>query len=383
MSTYRNVALKRTFLILAFLPTMLVSQTSQAEETRIYHHQYNWKYPESVSPSTEDLLFPDPHTSHFYSKCFYYTGLLSNGYLYIIHLFHWKYGILDGWGIMTLVTDFEGNYYIYEGRIKNEDLQESRGAFSIRFNGSRFENSGDESSIYLKLEGFLLNIRLYNILPPWIPGDGYAYLAAGKDIYMRKAVPTPLARTQGFLVLGDKLFSASGWCYGDRSLTVMPLNRITFTSYAFRTFSEQQQGEDPWVLALLHYAPEDERSDLQIPMLLLARGNKWILTTKEYSITPELLAFDPDSPYPYPQRIHLRARGEENTLEGDFICDKLIYVSDIFQKLPPLFRSILSFFVKRPIIFRMAGHFEGTLAWPDGSVTNIRLSGQGDYSISR
>jgi hypothetical protein len=115
----------------------------------------------------------------------------------------------------------------------------------------------------------------------------------------------------------------------------------------------------------------------------MAYGREWIFTTKDYQLSFEDLVSDSDSPSSYPSRIHLSAWSRGYFLEGDFMRDRLIHTSDVFEKLPALLRAIASIFLKRPVLFRMVGHFEGSLVKPDGSVESLRLAGQGDYFTVR
>ena len=54
------------------------------------------------------LLFSDPDTSYYTSRSYYYTGLSSDGYAYVINVFHWNYAWFDGWGLAIMVSDFDG-----------------------------------------------------------------------------------------------------------------------------------------------------------------------------------------------------------------------------------------------------------------------------------
>jgi hypothetical protein len=188
----------------------------------------------------------------------------------------------DGWGLVILLSDFDGNQFIHEGKIRKRELIAAEDRFSIRFADSLFENEGNQSRVRFEVAGFRCDIMIDNILPPWIPGDGFAFLNEEKNIYMRKAIPAPLARTSGTMVVGGKTISAEGLCYCDRSLTVVPPWKMYFRSAAFRVFSEHSSGnESPWILALLHYTGIGEEKASEIPMLLLARGDEWIFTTKD------------------------------------------------------------------------------------------------------
>ena len=201
---------------------------------------------------------------------------------------------------------------------------------------------------------------------------------------MRKAVPVPLAATSGTLQFGGKAISADGWCYGDRSLIVAPPGRLNFTGCAFRVFEQQPSDEEePWMLALLDYTSVGKPVGQRIPMLLMAHGREWILTSREYQITCEDLVRDAGTSVSRPRRIHLSARSRGYILEGDYLCDRLVSTSDVFENFPGLLRATVSLFLERPIIFRMVGHFEGTLVKPDGSVERLRLVGGGDYFTVR
>ncbi|OHD72508.1 MAG: hypothetical protein A2177_10945 [Spirochaetes bacterium RBG_13_68_11] len=359
-------------------------EAAPARGVRIYEPAASWDFPELVSPARDSLLFSEPVTTRNASRSFYYTGVSFDGYVYVIQVFHWHYGWFDGWGVTILASDSNGNCYVHEGRISDKDLTESKEALSIRFGGNLVEDEGDTSRILLATDGFRCDLVIRSILPPWTPGNGYALLVGDDDIYMRKAVPVPLATTSGTLQIGNKTISAKGWCYGDRSLIVAPPGKLNFTGCAFRVFGQQtSDDEEPWMLALLDYTSVGRPAGLRIPMLLMAHGREWILTSKEYQITCEDLVHDADASFSYPSRIHLSVRSRGYSLEGDYICDRLVATTDVFDNFPGLLRAMVSVFLKRPIIFRMVGHFEGTLAKPDGSVERLRLAGEGDYFTVR
>jgi hypothetical protein len=359
-------------------------EAAPAQAVRIYEPAYWWEHPELVFAPDDSLLFTEPVTSRYTSRSFYYTGLSCEGYAYIINVFHWRYAWFDGWGLAVVASDFDGHCFVHEGRINDKDVIESKGGLSIRFGDNLLENEGPTSRILLATGEFRCDLTMHSILPPWTPGDGYAILLGDKDIYMRKSVPVPLAETSGTLQIGDKVISGKGWSYGDRSLIVAPPGKVYFTGCSFRVFGQQlSEGEEPWSLALLHYSSVGRQDGLQIPMLLMGHGREWILTSKEYQISYEDLVYDADTSFSYPSRIHLSARSRGYILDGNFLRDRLVHTSDVFENLPGLFRGIASVFLKRPILFRMVGHFTGTLVKPDGSVESFRLAGQGDFFTVR
>jgi hypothetical protein len=360
------------------------SERTSAQDIRIYEPASAWETPELVSAPEGSLLFSDPAGRYCRNRSFYYTGLTSDGASWTVQLFHWRYAWLDTWGAAIVVCDPDGRCFVHEGKIPERDVVDSRETLSIRFGDNRFENDGPLSRIVLRAGEFQCDLAMRPVLPPWIPGDGYAMLVGGDDIYMRKAVPIPLAETSGVLHVGTRTIPANGWSYGDRSLIVAPLRGLNSSGCAFRVFSRQvPDGEEPWSLALLDYASVGGMEGLRIPMLLVTHGGEWILTSKDYRITCGDLVRDAATSISYPRRIHLSAASRGYSLDGDFLLDRLIHTTDVFEHIPGLVRGIVSVFLQPPIVFRMVGHFSGTLAGPDGTVENLLLAGQGEYFTGR
>ena len=48
-----------------------------------------------------------------------------------------------------------------------------------------------------------------------------------------------------------------------------------------------------------------------------------------------------------------------------------------------MFRTIASWFVKRPVIFRNLAWFEGTVTDPDGTTAVLDLSGQAEFMYTK
>jgi hypothetical protein len=362
---------------LACLCCVLSAARAPAQEVKVYEPGSAWDHPEQATPQEGSLLFADPRTNHYSSRAFYFTGWCRSGYCWVIHLFHWRYAVFDGWGIVVVVSDFDGHRFIHEGRIGRRDLTEEPGVFSVRFGPNLLESDGRTSRIVLAIDEFRCDLTLHAALPAWIPGDGYARLVGSDDAYMRKAVPFPLAEASGTLQIGTARITADGWAYGDRSLIVAPPGKLDSTGCAFRVFGPA------WGLALLEYDSIGWGEGTRIPMLLLVHGSEWVLASRDYQLTYADLAVDPATSVAHPRRIHLRAQSRGYALEGDFLAEQLVHVSDVIDHFPGLFRGLVSVFIQRPVIFRSVGQFVGTLITPTGAVVSLRLDGQGDYFTVR
>ena len=369
------------FVCLALLGSLA---RAAAQDVRIYEPASSWESPELVSTTNESLWFTEPAAGRYRARSFYYTGLLGEGCFYVISIFHWRYSLFDDWGMAIVASDAEGHRFVHEGRIRGLEVAESMESQSIRFGENIIESEGATSRIRLHVGEFRCDLTLRSLLPPWTPGDGYAILGANRDAYLRKAVPVPLAETSGTLCIGETTITAGGWSYGDRSLTVAPLGELAFAGSAFRVFSERIPGNgEPWSLALLDYTSVGRREGRRIPMLLVAHGSEWILTSREYRISYEGPMLEAATPFSRPIRIHLSADSRGFSLEGDFVPERLVASSDVFEELPALVRGVASLFLERPVLVRMFGRFVGTLRNPDGTVESLRLAGQGDYFTVR
>jgi hypothetical protein len=85
----------------------------------------------------------------------------------------------------------------------------------------------------------------------------------------------------------------------------------------------------------------------------------------------------------WPRVYRLRAASDGYTVAGDFVATELVYVTDVLQRLPAIFRPIISVFLKTPVIFRLAGSFRGVVTYPDGRAYSLNLHGQGEYDTLR
>jgi hypothetical protein len=118
-------------------------------------------------------------------------------------------------------------------------------------------------------------------------------------------------------------------------------------------------------------------------MLLVAHGERWLFTTPSFRFEYLSMATLEDPPYPYPERIAVSARDGGFALDGVYTVEAPYWITDIFQRLPKMFRTIASWFVKRPVIFRNLARFEGTVTGPDGVATSLQLSGQAEFMYTK
>ena len=90
-----------------------------------------------------------------------------------------------------------------------------------------------------------------------------------------------------------------------------------------------------------------------------------------------------DPPYPFPSRYRVEAGKQGERLSGTLSCDRPYYVTDVFARLPGIFRAVATLFFKRPVIYRLRASFDGSVTSFDGTVTPLRLAGQAEYAITK
>jgi hypothetical protein len=366
------------------LPLLLLAAAAVciAEEPHVFPGQEAWDNPDAVTVSGEEFLLDQDYAGGYMSRGFNFLGNLDDGTLFAIYLAQWRYGILNGWVIAFLAVAADGQVYVHEGRLREKAVSMCGSRYRVDFMEGWLEGEEGESRIRLELKDLSCDLAVSGILPPWKPGDGQAFFPSSRQAFTRLAVPSPWAAVRGWLRLGGRLVAGSGQCYADRSLHTYPLRDFTNRTFYFRTFSPVSVAPgERWMLCLQVYETHSIHGFLRMPLLLLARGQEWVFTTRDFT-TEQLDAGgeDPETcPLPRPLRLAARCAGYE--LEGEFVVTRLYHVSDIFEQLPKLLRGLAAAFFKRPVLYRLQGYFRGTLQGPQGFRENLLLPGQGNYAV--
>jgi hypothetical protein len=350
-----------------------------AETLSIYEDAYNWAHPNTVTVAEGELLIRLPDSPHYRARSYAFVARLNDGNAFTVNLFEWVFGSMGTWGLTVQAANPTGEIYHFDEKIPAESLVEARDHFSIRFGNGDFEQENGEQRVRLDLPDFSCDLRIRSILAPWKPGDGFAYFSPRNDEYLHLLLAAPLASVSGSMRIRGKTIQAEGWCTGSRSLTVLPLSKLTTEYFGWQVFSSIASPE-PWFLELHNYEAREAQNQISIPMLVLAHGSRWVLTSKEYSLTPEDFVEEPGIPHPYPKRLRIHSESEGYMLDGYFTTVRVIRYQDVFHSLPKLLAEVASLFHKSPVIFRLFGEFQGTLRTPSGKLETLNLNGLGSYS---
>ena len=359
------------------------------QEPRIFVGPGAWEHPSSSRTTERDLLFNDRFPRGFQSRSFYFTAYLDDGLHLEISVFHWEYGLLGGWGLQVVTAGRGDEAFVFEERIPDREISVGRERFFVRFGANLLEGAEGRYSVSLRLEGFDCDLEFTALVPPWLPGDGYAALGREGEAYIRYGVAAPLAAVTGTLSVSGRTRSVQGWGYADRGLIAAPINRMSSPTYSFRAFGRGSPGTSGLIVSLLRYESHPHYGPTVVPVLLCIEGEQWLIAAREFSFAAGDWAEEPQLPVAYPRRLAVRAGGilpgEPGggfvLLEGAFVGTALYHYADVFEKIPGVFRALVDVFFDRPIIFRMLGSFEGTITFSDGSRSELSLPGHAEYTV--
>ncbi len=358
-------------------------QDTAAFKPSIYEGAEAWQNPNGRTITEDQVFHHNRYTRDWQAHSYYLFVRLDDGTLLTMNLFQWKYGIIGNWGIYVLVDGPDGRVFTYDGQLPGSLKADATG-MRVHAGASSFESSGGAHRWKVSVPGFSCDLTFMNVLPAWMPGDGVAYYTPGGDCYNRYALPAPWADVSGTLNVFGRSTTANGQCYYDTSESVFPLDRMDEEIVAFRTFSPAgTPRDDRWFVSLLRITSHPSFGPFALPFLLVAHGSEWVFTTQAFDFDVLQTASLPDPPYPYATAVAVAARQGGVTFRGTFVCERLFHVQDIFARLPPLFRMIASWFLKRPVSYRSEARFSGTVTLPDGSEHVLDLSGLGEDCLTR
>jgi hypothetical protein len=359
-------------------------QDAAAPWPRFWEGESAWENPNGRAVA-EEQVFPHTPYSHGWQSYFYNLVVrLDDGTLLNICPFHWRYGLLDSWGMYIVAGDRQGHVFSWDGTFTGKEVQAADTGMKVHAGASSFESAGNDHRWKVAVPGFSCDLAFTNILPAWMPGDGIAYYTPDTKNYFRYAVPAPLAHVTGTVTVFGRTVPADGQCFYDTVECVTPLSRTNEEVNTYRTFSPPETPpQDSWFVFLYRIRSHPGFGSLVFPMVLVAHGSVFVLTSREVDFAVLQTDRMSDLPYPYAAAVAVSARQGGAAITGTFTSERPFHVQDIFARLPPLFREVASWFLKRPVVFRGAARFTGEVTLPDGSRHRLDLDGMGEQMVAR
>jgi hypothetical protein len=364
---------------LLLLIALLASPSAQAQELRIYEDDWAWDHPEQ-SPADDTPIRDTEEGGGFRNLTYYYMARLNEEMAFSCILFRWTFGPFGGWRLFVLAKEPDGSAHLYERSIRQHSIQSAEGRFLIRFPQGLFEEDGEGQQIRLELPGFSCRLQMRRLLSSWKPGDGLAVFPSTGQAFVRMAVPLPWAEVEGEMSIEGRHYTVRGQSYADQSLAVLPMTRQSSPVYSFRGFSpdEALDGER-WMISICRSTTHAAYGSRPLAMLLAARDGSWLLTTKDFVLEAQEPRLDAETGILYPGAAAVRAENGGWLVEGQVTDTQLYWRTDIFRELPEALRNLASLFLKRPVILRLTGRFQGTARAPDGTIYPLSLTGHGEY----
>jgi len=369
------------FLIMLPLAAWAVHPT-EGEGVAIWDKPYNWAHPDEATFRPDELAFTDKAYPHFKNDGIYFMAYFNGGWILMSSCFGWEYGPLAGYGAYALISEPNGARYWAKHKMGSDVIVKKPGKLYLRGDKVLIEGEGMEYRLRYDFDNFYCDLTFRNVLRPWKPGTGWAFLTPGRDVFNHYLVNSPWADVTGTMKVAGKTIDVKGQGYSDRSLSALPLTRQHTYLYAWRTFSpEGTPRKDRWFCNLLESVSHKKFGSKRIPILLLAHGQEWALTTMNYKLVPAKWVKTPDVPYEYPTRIKIFSNDRGYRFRGEFVCKELFDFTDIFSELPEWLRKVAEKFLERPVFFRSRGNFEGVITYPDGHMESFRLAGAVEYMV--
>ena len=364
----------------ALLLAAAVAAPPRPAPAQVFEGRWNWEHPNELRLA-EDEVFPHtPYDRGWQNHSWYWLGRLDSGYVVVMNPFQWRYGTLGAWGMYVIVRDPRGRVFTWDGRVDDPEAA-SRGMRVVADN-ARFESRTGVHRWIVDVPGFSCDFTFTNVLPAWKPGDGRARF--DDDFYFAYRLPAPWADLAGTMTVDGSTVDAAGQCFLDTTEYQVPLTRTPAGSHAVRVWSAPGTPRaDRWFIGSLTTIPHPGFGTPDLPMLVVAHGERWVLTAKDFAFDFTETVTPDDPPYPYPVRIAVSARDTNGTLVGSFDLEPPYCTTDVFQRLPRVFRALASLFVRRPVIYRNLTRFTGRVTEPDGRTTDLDLSGQAEFVITR
>jgi hypothetical protein len=369
--------MKPRFWLLLLLP--LATFPAGAQEPRYFQNSSAWDNPE-LSPADDAPILDQEGGVGLHNLTYFYTARLNDRMAFTCILFHWVYGPFGGWRLFVLASEPDGTSHLYQHSIHENYLKAAADRFLVRFPEGIFEANERGQRIRLALPGFSCHLQMRGLLPSWKPGDGLAVFTPSGDTFVRLAVPLPWAEVEGEMSIEGRRYPVRGQLYADQSLAVLPMSRQHSPVYSFRGFSPDDAPEgERWMISIYRATTHPAYGSRPLPILLAAHDGAWVFTTADFSLEPREPRLDPRTGIVYPGAAAVRAEHGGWLIEGEITDTGLYWLTDIFQELPSAIRSLASLFLKRPVILRLTGRFQGTARAPDGTTYPLSLTGHGEY----
>jgi hypothetical protein len=343
---------------------------------------YRWDHPNEVRVSSAKVAFSHTKYKHAKNESIYIMGYFSDGWVFMFNLFHMDTLLFDRWGAYALVGEPDGtsHWKTATPKSKNVLIEEDHLRY---FDGVNLLEDSD-GSLRLKCDfgDFSCDLKFDKYLAAWKPGSGRENYTENGEYFQYKAVFMPWSEVTGTIGVDGQQHRVEGFGYGEKTLFVNSLTRFQPYLHALRLYTPiETPREESWHIGILHATLNKAYGDRELPRLVVARGDEWLFTTRDYAFEPLKTARLDTVSYEYATAFKLHAQKDGYIVDGIVEERVFIHFTDVFESLPLWVRNILMVFFKRPVYFRYISDFTGTITGPDGTVQSLDMSGPYEYVV--
>jgi hypothetical protein len=343
---------------------------------------YLWDHPNSVRVSSEMVAFSGADYKKAKNESIYIMGYFNDGWVFMFNLFHLDSVLFNRWGMYALVTEPDGTSYWKTTAPRAKDITLDEGYLYYSDGVNLVEDSDTRLILKCDFDGFRCDLEFDKLIPPWKPGTGRENYTEEGEYFQYKAVFAPKADLHGTIRIDGLDLSVEGFGYAEKTLFVNPITRFQPYLHALRLYTPYEtHPEESWHVGILHAVLNDAYENRELPRLVVARDDRWVFTTRDYTFEPLRTARLAIAPYDYSTAFALHAEKEGYILDGIVEERVFIHFTDVFESVPLWLRNILAVFFKRPVYFRFITDFTGTIREPGGTSHNLKMSGPYEYVV--
>ena len=345
---------------------------------------YLWDHPEEVRVDMADLSFVTEKFNATKNDSVFLMSYFNDGWVLMFHLFQIDHKLFDRWGMYALVADPDGNSYWKTLIAKKRDVELLDDRLFYTDGVNTLESADNSYRISCDFDGFTCDLEFEPLISAWKPGTGRENFTEDGRHFQSKQVFLPVANVSGTLSVDGLELSVSGYGYGEKTLFVYSLIRHPPYITALRLYTPYEKSDEEYLHIGVHESTLAQGyGGRKLTRLVAIRDGAWLFTTPDYVFEPVEMAMPEFANYEYPAKYRLYADANGYTLDGFVTETNFFHYTDIFSALPTWLRKTLQLFFKRPVFFRYATTFEGTLTDPGGTVHDLLMTGPNEYVVTR
>lgn len=215
----------------------------------------------------------------------------------------------------------------------------------------------DEDDVRLELE-------FTNLLAPWMPGRGETRFGDGGVFGW--CVGAPRAAVRGRMAIGTREWEVTGTGYADHNWGRGAMPRVIDQWHWGRLYTED------FTLLYAVVATQEKYGNLQIMPVMLAEGDRVILSTGEVDFSEGPAVYDETAGRTHPTSLSLNCPGKFSL---EMTVTQVLHAQALLEQVPLLgsrfLRPLTDRLIGRPGYFRFRSDFTLSVTRDDGSTETV------------